>query len=1642
MKNSTKSFCDRLQCAQQHWELTKTVQQVGGNTDKFWNNYVKDELGNLFNRGTVSNGGTTSNHCNSAPGLDNANKEACKHITAKLELMYQNSKGKHQFSDQIINCLLINAYAKKLNDQAKQKGYCDIEKGLKKAFEVGGKCTASNGSCIECKRDDKWDSCNMAISTSNDSVKEKVKELFNGKHQTKDTGIQQTLDDFNKGKSLCERIQCASKWYNDTQGTAGQEDFWDKNVKALWDELAKKMKDNGGKWNGDCEEVKDGNDNRTATHSEKMACKYLHAGLKHLYTTSSTDDDIFKNNPSLKQAMGCFLLHAYANEMKKRATCLIDAGIEKAFKLGEGLSTRGISCEWEESQFGGCQIDINGKGEKKSAKDKVDAVLEADNANLESMAKQVNNVTKLCDQVQCVTARWLKEKHGSNSATDKWNEMWKKFGEEIPKLSDALQEATSDAKKNDLDKYCNGLTGQNGKPPDKEACLLIATGLRNLYNVNDGTNDAVEASFKRTMQCVLLNAIADKLENGDFPCKDEKKTKEGIDHAFSKSDDIKSKGKGCKDGNDKCFTCERFTKYKDCTIKKNDNALEVKYLKEEIDPILNKVDEDDTSSLSKKSLTKTICNLCDRAQCAMKQWFPDRGKDKGQESDRKEMWEKVQEQVTDLVTSIPDNGGKKAETDDLCNEVECKNGEKDCVSKTTCKLIVKALKEVHKIEENGEDEPPLKVNNRIFKSTMRCVALNAFIHKLKKQAKQGGYACAVQKGVEGAFSKGESKRKDWCGENVKGVGNGDGSCEKCQIGQCITSKIGDDGLWSKVVDMLSNDSTTNNNNNIQQTLSKIKEKVTLCDRLQCLASRVKISKKEDKFWTGQDGAVKKLWDELAGAMNANGGNDQSGNGCDQMDGNGRTPTEPERRACNYLHSGLKQLYQPDTSLSAGNNGILSKDKNPLLRQTVGCFLLKEYAKQLQKDSKCVIEAGLKKAFQNNKSSCGNNASCIECEWDENLENCDLKIGSDNKKLNEKFNELLEQNNNNNLEENLGKINHMNNLCDYIKCAAPKWFNSNKEVKNGATTNKTWCNFWDEGVQPELKKMFDDIAQNGNKNAKNKTDVCNSIGDGNEHSVERKACNHITAGLEYINTITGEANAQNGHQDDDKFFKQSMMCAALNLYADKIKEQTDIVCPIDEKRIEKMFDDWNKQNNPNSSPSPSCKSGVYDCFVCKRDDKILDGCNLLVDKGLIGKSTPSQPKGNCNDNDENKKVQEKMTNLLQTEPKMGETLMNINEMKSSFCTQVQCAIKKKLKSNNGQTLSTGTTQPWKNIEDDAKDVLTKLLEQMTDTTNQAKVADFCKDNNWDNFGHKEKQTNKAACLLFAAGLKHIYSPKKDQFNGPSFGQTMGCLFLKEYAKQLKEMAKEQKEYKVHPKCSVEDGIKHAFEQSAKIMNDTPPCKNNGNSCFVCKQNEDDYKDCLIGSDSVKSKVETIFQDKQNKNHMQQTLENTVCPILLTDLLTPFLPLAPVSIGLSAMAYYLWKYFGPLGKGGPRLRRSPAEIPGPSVQEQVLDHVEEAGSHEYRLVKERKPPSAPTRTKRSGRANRRTIIEIHFEVLDECQKGDTQLNQKDFLELLVQEFMGSEFMEEEQVPKEDVLMDEVLMEGVPMECVPSLFSGFMV
>ncbi|SBO24877.1 SICAvar, type I [Plasmodium knowlesi strain H] len=1480
------------------------------------------------------------------------------------------------------------------------------------------------------------------------------------------------------------------------------------------------------------------------------------------------------------------------------------------------------------------------------------------------------------------------------------------FQTQLKNLSGEIQK-----KKDSVGSHCTDLQSEE----EKEICKLIAAGLKSIYEIKANKSkvdrstkkDLEDQLFRRTMRCVLLNAFADKLEQ--LPCAEEKKVKDAIDKAFEKNSDIRGGIDACKKDDDKCFTCDRFNGLANCEIGENGNKDKVKG---KVEPML-----EGDNTLKKQPLEKTICkpctgekngDFCKELNCVAEKL----GKRKYGSSSGTPSWNDMKDdfgtELKALLDEMKKNDNQNAVATKYCSTDKGGNtwSERDAhgaANKTACKLVVAGLQHISSIQESFSTKEKTPYDNQEFKQLASCLWLKEVVKKMKEESK----ICDISKGIQAAFLKTEQIKGEKCTKEPCIVCNWDDNNDKNKLGNC---QIGNEtvNVNTKLEAVL----TGEKKNEVDSTLRAITETKgnadsSLCPRLQCLASRVRALKKEIDFWN-EKGEVANLWTELSQAMTKDGGNGTKGNGCDKMDSEERDATGPEKKACNYLHAGLKTLYNGSTTAATttpsttSSSGTISLKDNPLLRQTVGCLLLHAYAKKMKETSTCVIDSGIAKAFkawnEDNKSTCKDNGTkpCVPCEWNEDiLESCHIHT-TDATRTNQtavKSKLTQVQGNIDRISNiNLKDINKMSTLCDYIRCVGPKWFKNKAKTTNGnIIATKDWCNFWEEeGVRTTLQDMFQkivlDVSNTSGANTNNAT--CRIFGDNNPDSVERKACNHIAAGLKYIKNIpsnvsgsgSGGAAAaapapaapapaanQNGHQHDDNFFKQSMMCAALNLYATKIKKASEEKCPIDEKKIEAMFETWNRINN--SSCNAVRSASKNNCFLCSRQKEEFNNCKLSVSKTLIN-TTSTQTNGDCETNAtkvktkmegllndskttkmketlstitnmdsfcskmqcaakqyhknkhngaqpkttlswddistvvneelqkllkkitddknwkkkefeqyctdnigsswsedtggertakqkacklfalglkhisdiKNKKnnnqdheiplkqtmmcaalnlyadqlinksndqcpldkqkmtevidatflksdaimkngtpscsagnginscsvctrqkstfdsckigqdnVKDSMNTLLQNNDKtntntskMEQTLDKINS-KDTFCTQVQCAIRQHYRTKKGQ--AGGTTTPyWDDLKDDINNVLTQLLGYMTQPSEQSAVADYCKDNdaNWDKYGRRQGQTNKAACLLFAAGLKHIYDQKKGPVKGPSFEQTMSCLFLKEYAKQLKEMAKEKRKGHswVHPYCSIEDGIKHAFDEINTTMKESPQCKdiNGTNSCFVCIQN-DGYNNCLIGTDNVKEKVEPLLEE--NKNHMQQTLENTVCPILLTDLLTPFLPLAPVSIGLSAMAYYLWKYFGPLGKGGPRFRRSPTEIPGSSVQEQVLDHLQQDSSHEYQLVKERKPRSAPTRTKRSGPVNRRTIIEIHFEVLDECQKGDTQLNQKDFLELLVQEFMGSEFMEEEQVPMEEeqvpmeeeqVPMEEVPMEEVPMEEVP--------
>eukprot|EP00366_Plasmodium_knowlesi_P001045 XP_002258542.1 SICA antigen [Plasmodium knowlesi strain H] len=1462
---------------------------------------------------------------------------------------------------------------------------------------------------------------------------------------------------------LCYRLDCMKQlWDNKGGQTPNAEALWE-DVRTQATDLVTNVSNNvGSDSDADtlCKDVTCPNDN-AADCVSKTTCNIMIKALKEVHKNGKGGPE---NYQIFRPTFRCVILNALAEKLKERAykggyACAVEEGIEEALKKGEDRSNLDKWCNGNGKGNSSCQpcgkqhrvctgSKIGGKNPLEEVRKELDNP--TNSTNIQKTLSTIEGKVTLCDRMNCIIKQ-LKPADPSNPQNASTISAEKFWTEDVKKLWNELAGAMKDSNWNGRGNGCDQLKGAT--PSEQTACNYLHAGFSKLKDITasietDGTKYLTlskDSSFVQTMGCFLLHAYAKHIQKESI-CDIEN----GIKEAFKSWGPITKDN--CTNGSS-CIQCKWEDKdYDNCKISTNVGTTRTE-VKGKLEEIVNK----DRDSNITQMLTEIneMTSLCDHMKCIASHL--NSSTRQGQTTNADEFWGEagdVKNLWKELVEEMTKKGNVNGNVNGHCNGLDNPS------ATAACNYLHAGLKYLEENSTSKGKDGKILDKDPSFRQTMGCFLLHSYAEHMKEKS-----TCVITAGIKQAF---ETAGK--IGNNVSCQWKGT-DYESCTIktngGTGTTEQTAVKPKVKKIIE--------GNDPNTEPIIKNINKMKTLCDGLKCIASHLNSPSSQQNFPNVKDfwektGEVGQLWQKLSEEIAQSGDNDNGGH-CNTVDDNGsatgvpgRTPTTPERKACQYLSLGfnkLKDLSKPPTS--KGTDGkILSKD--PSFVQTVGCILLKEYAKQMQSTSNCVIDSGIEKAFRawNEKKgpSCTNGSPCIECEWNESdYGSCQITTnGTSGSTTQTAVKDKLEQVKKRivgTLTTNMRDINITDSLCDKLQCAAGKWFQKNATPNGGSgnTTNKkTWCDFWNGPVEDELQKMFAAIKTTGGDSPNG---VCTTFGDENPQSVERKACNHITAGLDYINGITSSGSG-NGNQ----LLQRAVGCIALNMYADQIIARTKDSCPIDESKIKEMFDDWNEKNNSLSSPSSSC-NGVGGnnnvCFKCTREPN-FNGCKLSVDKNLINTTPSTQSGQECTETKD--EVKEQMDNLLLNEDKnpsqsntnsiksnIGTTLSTITEMTSSFCTQVQCAAKKyyvKVINKSGQSSDVN----WGEMKSEIESVFTKLLENMTNSEKQKTVTEYCKDNNWDNFGHKERKTNKAACLLFAAGLKHIYGRGSGhtmgQFNGPSFGQTMGCLFLKEYAKQLKKMAEDKRKGNswVHPLCDIDEGIKHAFEKSENIMEETSNCKKNGstNDCFVCKQNEV-YDNCKIGNDDIGSKSNELFKDPTKQNQMQQTLENTVCPILLTDLLTPFLPLAPVSIGLSAMAYYLWKYFGPLGKGGARFRRSPTEIPGPSVQEQVLDHVQQDSSHEYQLVKERKPRSTPTRTKRSGRVNRRTIIEIHFEVLDECQKGDTQLNQKDFLELLVQEFMGSEFMEE-QVPKEDVLMEGVPLELVPIENVPSLGSELMV
>ncbi|KJP84899.1 hypothetical protein AK88_05469 [Plasmodium fragile] len=135
---------------------------------------------------------------------------------------------------------------------------------------------------------------------------------------------------------------------------------------------------------------------------------------------------------------------------------------------------------------------------------------------------------------------------------------------------------------------------------------------------------------------------------------------------------------------------------------------------------------------------------------------------------------------------------------------------------------------------------------------------------------------------------------------------------------------------------------------------------------------------------------------------------------------------------------------------------------------------------------------------------------------------------------------------------------------------------------------------------------------------------------------------------------------------------------------------------------------------------------------------------------------------------------------------------------------------------------------------------------------------------------------------------------------------------------------------------------------------------------------------------------------------------VAPDLTGPILTATTPILFFlsAVTVAFLGYSLWKYFAHLAKRR-RTFRTVRDVPSPPLDEEILDHLQRGDlpppDYGYTMVMDRRPAStSDRRRRRKPRVNRRTIIELHLEVLNECEATEWENVKDDYWQIVVHEF----------------------------------------
>ncbi|ANQ10793.1 SICA antigen [Plasmodium coatneyi] len=839
----------------------------------------------------------------------------------------------------------------------------------------------------------------------------------------------------------------------------------------------------------------------------------------------------------------------------------------------------------------------------------------------------------------------------------------------------------------------------------------------------------------------------------------------------------------------------------------------------------------------------------------------------------------------------------------------------------------------------------------------------------------------------------------------------------------------------------------------------------LCTRVNCVTKKWGINRGQDPTWNNMENDINNIATEMFKEISTNSTKMKSYCADKKTETDSRRVTAPEIKACHYITAGLQHIYDIEIDPSDLNNGDKTKtaeqkkkeaEDNRLFKQTVSCLVLNAYAdrlKQLVKSPCEVSEQTIEQAFkkgndQFNKGCMGkkNGYPCVECKWDGNYKNC--KIGDKKETVGSNLDALLQKNTEKEkLDQDISST--FNSLCDRTQCVITQWTRDRREERKAQAKN-----IWENQSWNDIMKTIDPLAKAMLQPDTTVHSYCKGM-----KAEKEAACKQIVSGLKHIYNIEADDKDYPNHKENYRIFKQTMECFILNVYSDLIKEK----CPEVNNSVQQFF------NLGEDLHTTEC-NGNNKCDQCK-----WDSCAHMI---FRGKSLREEIKKELEKKEEITQILQKICPKAAVKPPAAPSQTKVDQRSGDTETTQQIPGKDSAplhvpaepepKEKTQHESNAGKCNETDSLDGGVELCAKNPIGEIGTRPGEVQISTFStpQRNDDDLPDGIDPSLIREGIITLDPTPTHADSqtPSTGTDTETPSGSALGPV---PQIPGSGEQSDQTKGTVQGPGASADgSGSQVPTETKQAGAVDTTSGTNNDNPSGphppTINSNPDQTsagQGGLGGSHTSQGGVPPATSGAvpgptapvvpaaspspsadESASVTTATRTPTAAPVhnkINPSDLTPYLPTIPVFLATSVISYLLWKYFF-FGKKRKRYRRTHQVSGHPSLQEQIIDPVDDHdGPHEYTLVKKRRQPrSAPTKTKRSKKQGvdrhvcHRTIIDIHLEVLDECQKVDLHSTKEDFFEILVQEFTGSKFIEEEKVPKE----------YVPKEEVPSSDSGF--